>query len=585
MVVEGLLGKCSKIPDPIKSDYSDCYYTSIFDSHNSLSTSVPQKFIAVFPCFFKRKLQAESKFRQGDRLKLEIIPFMALPQGKRSIQQSDDIDEIDLPVYFIVKSEIINIYRQEMPTTFSQPQPRVADKIPGPDETAKAARKEAVEKDIARIKEIIRIETPIRKKLYGDFEIAFDSEKKKCLSVKGNYVKMAWDTTGKLSGKETFMRWENNSFFTLDSTYNPFYEPQTKWKENNLTALISLNKYLAARNIDLIVVPIPYLFDISAGVFCPEFRKYHSPQLTEIVDQLLKNDIETIDLTDAIKDSLFDYQLLYYYHDYYDSHPHTGVAEIAAKMIASRLARYNVPQQKGNVFSTRDQEHHKLRWHENSGRYKHDEPIKFKEVLVNSQRLTYPVSGSPFLFTGNSFCGTPYASGNISAFFSLKTGIIPQLYECPGAANLISRLLLRNADVLLKDKKAVVLIVGSYHISNESPVWLNIDNIISEEKRWVNSKPVALYENKDLFTAIESIPSKIPADNIVLQHKCLSDPISQCFPIVYDETNDSFKLKLKLPTTCSDKNILVRLSLYNPIQIYLILNSNKSRFTRYDCSD
>ena len=90
-VVAGRVALVSKLPDPAKSDYKDCYFTAEFAVDSAVSgPPTAARVIVVFPGFHDRKLTAAAQFKQGDCLRLNLIPFDALPQDKQEVQQADD---------------------------------------------------------------------------------------------------------------------------------------------------------------------------------------------------------------------------------------------------------------------------------------------------------------------------------------------------------------------------------------------------------------------------------------------------------------------------------------------------------------
>jgi hypothetical protein len=133
-------------------------------------------------------------------------------------------------------------------------------------------------------------------------------------------------------------------------------EPPAEGK-GPVEAIVSINKQLQARDIDLIVVVIPdkeAVYPDKLSKNCPADRAVNVAA-NQLLDDLLSQDVEVIDLyktfrdyRTADKDATRLYQL-------WDTHWHNAASALAAKEIAARLKRYDVVRAalaKENPFTT-----------------------------------------------------------------------------------------------------------------------------------------------------------------------------------------------------------------------------------------
>ena len=116
--------------------------------------------------------------------------------------------------------------------------------------------------------------------------------------------------------------------------------PTQPWEASAVAAARELSSQLAARGIDLIVVPVPCKLSIY-----PERSGTTPPaevgvQYMRLVSELLVNDIEVIDLYTPFIENRFDGNEMLYYRT--DHHWNGRGIALGASLIAQRLSRYEV---------------------------------------------------------------------------------------------------------------------------------------------------------------------------------------------------------------------------------------------------
>lgn len=190
--------------------------------------------------------------------------------------------------------------------------------------------------------------------------------------------------------------------------------------QNPLKSIVRLHEQLKARGIDLIVMPIPDKMSIYPDYLskeAPADRNVALP-VRRLMWELVEKDIEVVDLQKLYqefrrKDE--DKTPLYYVKD---AHWRNLGAQLAAKELAGRLARYDFAAAavRANPYVTEPHER--------------TDGIKADNILVvrNKQtgKMYADVGDSPVILTGDSFAlynMNPNAMGTISAHVAANIGM------------------------------------------------------------------------------------------------------------------------------------------------------------------
>ncbi|MFZ2653614.1 MAG: hypothetical protein WAX69_01740 [Victivallales bacterium] len=498
-VFEGKITRASKLPDPLKSSYKDCYYTAEFEVLNVISGILSaNQVIVVFPGFHDRKLTPEAKFKVNDLLRLKLVPFDSLPQEAQSIQQADELENFSLAIYFA--KEIA--YLDRIPTYLTKPPPRKSISYvsgfekplnPTLPQTLVDARKAEIQHDLASVKDKLAALAKVKNNLAASFSHDWQTFQESLVEVKslkgGSYK---WGEVGK-------------GHFTLPMDYNPF--TASDWNGTALSALKSLNEYLSFNNIQLIVVVIPDRFQVASRVFLPQYADHADQVSLSIVKTLLENDIEAIDISRELVSRAKDYPFMFFYDKIHDPHPDYGAVDVATDKLAERLKRFigilprGLPSER---FSLVDVDNPlKRTWPVDSEGHKIGELLHVKQVLFDGKVVDLKNQASPFLVIGDSFSGTP-GWGAFSCFTGMKTGIIP--YHCEiggtGVSTTIPKMLLAQRRMLLKGKKACFLPIGIYPLSQKG--WLDIKIIDQKMSSIAGAHLVTTIPRVRLFEAIST---------------------------------------------------------------------------------
>ena len=125
----------------------------------------------------------------------------------------------------------------------------------------------------------------------------------------------AWDEKQKhydsLSSERIWAK-EQNSFFTLPKRWDLIPSVQ-KITQENIEALVELDRCFKSQGIQFIIQIVPYYYDIAALVLNPTFKKYGDQRSARVVQQLLEHGIEVQYLSDEIINDALKYERLYCY--------------------------------------------------------------------------------------------------------------------------------------------------------------------------------------------------------------------------------------------------------------------------------
>jgi len=454
-VIEGTLLQVSKLPPPQGNPYPDCYYTATVDiAHIASGKSIPQKVILVLPGFFSRQYAPEAKFKTGDIVRATVVPFASTSDNVKQTQQADEIEDVDLDFYFPEKVELIQEFQK---ITSPVPFPEKLQKTEKPgklkpvDIKAREARQEAMRHDLNEINRLLAEHG-------GDWDKWYDSQKPFRDQYKAQHDAKAH-------------KWIGNSFFSaglmaLDKVYSSEF----------VRSIIAFNKYLAARNVDLILVRVPYKGEIVNDLFTsvpPD--QVTNPYLLRLYKELLEADIEIIaDIIPRAKEARLNYPLMYWYRDYHEAHPAEGIAWVVAEAFAERLNRYEkIRNQTKGSFQLRqvstamdlsnwlwsDQKYSPL-WPEGNPKFNPKEHMQFSGVFSNEGKAVGRKSGSdsPVLMVGSSFTEFPSVrlGATIPSYLTYLTGVVPDIYSRNAADAGIPRMLAREGDTFLEHRSVCV---------------------------------------------------------------------------------------------------------------------------------
>jgi len=454
-VIEGELLHVSKLPSPEGNAYPDCYYTATVSiDHIINGQSIPKKIILVLPGFFSRQYAPESKYKIGDKVRTTVVPFASMPDKVKQAQQADEIEDVDLDFYFPEKIVLIQEFQ-----IIANPVPYAGKNQKGEESTsfqpidlkAKAARQKQIQQDLTIIDGLLA-------KHRGNWDIWYKSLN----DFRMNYKKQYDSKSQKWIGDSFF----SAGYFDNSDTYSPEF----------VKSVIAFKDYLAARNVDLILVRVPHKGEIVDDLFAPvPTDQITNPYLLRMYKELLEADVEIIaDIIPRAKDKRLKYPLMFWYQDFFEIHPAEGVSWVIAEEFAKRVSRYSrITSMPKQVFTLKERSTTEgwlsLKWPSGNPKFNQTDYVLYSTVVDNKERPVILTQGtdSPVLVLGSSFIASPSLSkgGTIPHYFTYLTGIVPDLVHRNAADFMMPRSVAREGDDFLRNRSVCLFpfVPGATH--------------------------------------------------------------------------------------------------------------------------
>ncbi len=478
ITLNGTLLAVSELPKPEDSAYQDCLQVvklQVADkSHASGSTDrLPSEILVAWSGFENRKLSPYSKLTLGTELEITALPFHQTRPEIRSMQKVDSLDDFTSPLFFatqIVVAQSPNVHplpapslaagRQGIHQKADENPARNLDRTPSQHSESRLA---AIKSDRQQIARSLRTNG-------SDWDIW----SKKLVPFYDRLRARAGENGGMLRhGGEFFSRSYDHRFGELMSVAD---------QSPALEMIVAFDRALANQGIDLIVVPFPFKEEINAHHFDAQapITGTLSPQRLRFIDWLLERDVEVVDLEPALRRAAETSEKLFY--DYADLHPARDGIEVAAKVIAERLRRYELPQEwqqlslKDIKFtmpeSYRDRFPHLPAKAEYSAR----------QVLTSEDKLLPEnTPESPLLLVGDSFVRAPglyeVKSSSLREHLAYLTGVLGRDLSVKGGAPQTMLNLQREGADILTGCQVCIMVFAQY------PLFVDPDKI-DEAEQW-----------------------------------------------------------------------------------------------------
>jgi len=459
---EGIVTAISKLPDPAKSDYPDCYYTARFRVENILGgDTIPRDLVLLIPGFQNYTSGALSMVKAGQKLKVRLCPFDALSCAEKAVQHADDLMLFDLSEYFlrgVVPIQGFSSRKSGIP--FSESSADYVSIYHGglnplltPEE--KVAREKRIALDQRRMGEFLGQTNGKEREYSEQFQKLWEQLQRA--------DKFSENSTGSYLWQRV-----DNSFWGLPIRYRFMAEPNGL-NPAKLRALQSFNEVCLANGIQFIVQLVPNMYSIAARVLVPELRNVPDPQCALLIKQLTDVGIEAIYPIDRLLADYDRHPLMFFYPT--NRHPADGCQDILTDMVAERICKY-LPEKSSTAaqakfFSECEVENiygAKFCWPEHCdiGNFKAGEPVLCRQVLYAGKPIVFNPA-SPVLVIGNSFSQTPTGNGSYPAYLARKLNLIPDYYLVAGfgVTTTVFQSFFNNRERYMKGKKFVVLILGA----------------------------------------------------------------------------------------------------------------------------
>ena len=488
--IEGLVLAVSKLADPKKSDYPDCYYIVEFEVKNIVSGQISTKIINLaVPGFINYKL-SPYQLKAGNKIKCSVIHADAATQKERSTQTCDDFNTFDRDTYFLRSAKLIHEWSALPLPQFTCREKYVSvwDKPFNPPQSATsiAARAETIRKDLKNIK-----------------------NKAACKTDCDWFLKEWNKKSAELPMFNPYYYWfqKGNGVFALpkDIKYYLNYDVNQQIM-TGIDSFISLNKYLRKQNIDLILVLYPDCFSVALRAFFDDVPNMPIKPSEKITRLLLENDVEVIDLAPHLEPVLLQSEFLFYYY-HLNQHPGWDTQDIAGRLTADRLKRYNInPSLKSDFFAEKRvlarSEKYVYPANLPIGGHSPGKPIMTYATFYNN--LPTPVNAdSQVLLWGNSFLDWPKNQAFMTAVAKYHLNFCDRRHGAGCFTSMIRDLLL-SPQQYIKGKKVMVIPVSVF-MFRDYKIW-NIGDMekqIQRQENIVDTVAVQLPAGKKLPPDIE----------------------------------------------------------------------------------
>jgi len=500
--VEGEVQGVSKLVDPKQSDYPDCYYMTTFEVKRILSGSMSSGSINLSVPGFKDYKLTSFHLKKGDRIRCKIVAEELATEEEKKTQVCDDFDLFDRELYFLHSyQKIIEYSGGQLPVFSAETEYKSAwDECFNPPRTAQSIEERA--KAIQKEKDHLKTGFPDSIDAEA-LQEKWDKDQAELPQIKPGYF---WFQKG-------------DSVYALFRDLRNYVDPDISQTclDSSIPALIALNEYLKKQNVDLILVLYPDINSISIRAFYRDTVSSPIQPSNKIAQVLLDHDIEVIDVAPRLLPLLDSADFLFYYY-HLNLHPGWETQQVAGKLVAERLKRYNIaPSLDPELFSEKEvlALDGSYLYPENLpiGSGHAGEPVKTQAIFYNNS-ATQSNPSSPIVLWGNSFLSWPKNFAFVTSVAKYHLNFC-DIQQGAGCFTTMIRDLMVSPKTYLEGKKAVVIPI--------SVPWLSITkfwNIKEMEANLIKNNnltkriPVSLPDSDFKDESIDKKAKEIGAEGV-----------------------------------------------------------------------
>lgn len=494
-VVEGEILERSELPDPQKSDYPNCRFTAHLKGNTIKSgDACPREIVLIIDGFENFNILSTNTLKKGDKVICSIIPIEELPEEEQATQQADDLELFHLNSYYVANIKTIKKYSDTnalQPSSgilFSEDNEKYISIFerhinpPIPD-TIKNAQRSSILEDLRKMKDLlVGFDEKYIDEVNEHFADVWKKEKRKDANGYNRIKKCVWRNI-------------DNSFWALPEDYILLKDPLLM-SQNMLKCFQSLKKACEENGVQLIVSIVPNFYDISARVINKEFRDIPDLQTATYVKQLSEIGIEAIYASDTIIQNYNRFPFAFFFPSNY--HPGDTTQDVLSDIIAERLLRYELDSyfnpslfSESQCVSIYGPDAYLFPHNCDIGNNKTGKPFMFRKILYDGKVIPNSKDSS-VLVIGNSFIQVPVSPpDSFPVLLSYKMCSPIHWVRRDGFGPFCEFLteLLFNPDSFLKNKRALIMHVGTDHITTISNNESMIDvSLIDREQLLFNNK-------------------------------------------------------------------------------------------------
>lgn len=321
----GSIESISNVPDIKKSNYPDCYYTAKLVVKDILDGNpAPQKIQLLIPAFLNNKIDPLSKLMKKGNWKVSIRPFSLASEAEQEIEQVDEIESFLLTPYILEAASSASIPEltvsgipilegESYVSPFDNPV-----NPPLPVQFAEDSKRE-IKNELAKVNSILE-QVKDEEAINAEFQLAWDEKQKQYDSLDSTRI---WAN-------------EHNSFFALPKKWD--FIPSAKITNDNVDAIVELDRLFKANGIQFIIQIVPDYRDIAALVLNPDFQKYGDQRSARVAKELLERGVEVQYISDVMVKNAFNYERLFFYPG--DFHPDEGTTDIMTTLMSQRFEMF-----------------------------------------------------------------------------------------------------------------------------------------------------------------------------------------------------------------------------------------------------
>ena len=478
----GSIESISNVPDINKTDYPDCYYTAKLVVKDILDGNpAPQNIQLLIPAFLNNKIDPLSAVMEKGNWIVSIRPFSLATEKEQEIERVDEIESYLFTPYILVAASPGNIPEltvSGIPILEGESYVSPFDNPVNPPLPANYVEvsKREIKKELAKVNSIIE-QVEDDESINTEFQLAWDEKQKQYDALDSTRI---WAK-------------EQNSFFALPRKWNLI--PSSRITEDNVDAIVELDRLFKINGIQFIVQLVPDYRDIAALVLNPGFQKYGDQRSARAAKQLLERGVEVQYISDEIVKNAFDYERLFFYPE--DFHPDEGAMDIMTTLMSQRFEMFGdlLPKDLDvGLFSRENRDtgyKDELKWPRNVdiGIHEAGLNVQVPYVLYNNEILEQNPDSKVLVF-GNSFTQEPMTK---NAYISYLASKIMHTCSCramggESALTALLQLFLSNPEKYFKNKSIAVLPISITYLTDNRYVFTKVETVDEIRKNAAKSR-------------------------------------------------------------------------------------------------